>query len=91
MRIFHSDFLARSQDDRDKAIWTVLRERQTCSRCGTRAEEWDPDRGGDRAAYRAVTGVCRGCQELDSRTDTLTEAQRGRGVYVHLQPNSDPH
>ncbi|MGI5232858.1 hypothetical protein [Actinoallomurus sp. CA-142502] len=75
-----------SQDDRDKAIWMLVRERQTCPSCGTRAEEWDPEQGGDRAAYRAVVDVCRGCQERESREDTLTDDQRGRGVFVRLEP-----
>lgn len=84
-RIPHSAFLTWSQDDRDKAIWTYLRERQTCPDCGTRPEEWDPDKGGDRAAYRAVVRTCRGCQERQSRLDTLADGQRGRGMYVALQ------
>jgi hypothetical protein len=84
MGIFHSEFLARSQDDRDKAIWTYLRDRQTCSQCGTRSDEWDPAQGGDRAAYRAVAKTCRGCQEIESRTAALDETRAGRGVKVTL-------
>lgn len=83
-KIFHSEFLAKSQDDRDKAIWAHLRARQTCPRCHTRAEEWEPAKGGDRAAYRAVAKVCRGCQELQSREDTLPKEQRTRGMFVTL-------
>lgn len=91
MGIFHSDFLARSQDDRDKAIWMYLRARQACSQCGTRPEEWDPAQGGDRAAYRAVAQTCRGCQEIESRmasVNAIPEAQRGHGVKVTLIRNS---
>lgn len=84
-RISHSEFLTWTDDDRAKAIHTRLRIERTCKQCGTRPEEWDPDQGGDRSAYHAVASTCRGCQERESRLDTLTDAQRGRGVYVGLQ------
>lgn len=90
-RISHSQFLSWSEDDRDKAIWMFIRERQTCQQCGTRPEEWDPAQGGDRDAYHAVVTVCRGCQERESRLDTLTDAQRGRGVYVGLRRMEATH
>ena len=85
MGIFHSDFLARSQDDRDKAIWAWLRERQTCPECGTRPDEWDPTNGGDRHAYLAQVDVCRGCQAVAGRSKGLTDEQRQPGMKVVLK------
>ncbi|GLY81834.1 hypothetical protein [Actinoallomurus iriomotensis] len=80
-----------SQDDRDKAIWTWLRERQTCSSCGTRPDEWDPKRGGDRRAYVAQVEICRGCQAVQARNAGLTEDQRHGGAHVVLRPREVAH
>lgn len=61
-RRFHSEFLMLSQDDRDKAIWQFLRDRQACPHCGTRGEEWvDPVTGRPREAYVAEFDECPGC------------------------------
>lgn len=84
-RIRHSEFLGWSPDDRDKAIWTWLRDRQTCAQCGTRPDEWDPDRGGHRRAYLAQIDVCRGCQAIDQRSKALTDEQRQPGMQVVLR------
>lgn len=84
-RIPHSHFLRWSPDDRDKAIWWHVRKTTACPRCRTRAEEWDPGRGGRRDAYRAELDRCDGCVEIE-RSNAAPEAQ-GRGVFVRLVPN----
>jgi hypothetical protein len=87
-KIPHSEFLSWSQDDRDKAIWMHVRNKQTCGRCGTRAEEWDPEQGGHRHAYLAQADVCRGCQALEARENAMTDEQRGAGVHIVLRRNT---
>lgn len=85
MGIFHSDFLARSQDDRDKAIWAHVRKQQACPHCGTRPEEWDPDKGGHRRAYLAEVQVCRGCQAIAERQKGLDDKQTRHGHHIVLK------
>lgn len=83
----HSEFLALSTDDRDKAIWLFLRERETCRYCGTRPDEWDPEVGGHRQAYIGRIVTCSGCV-VRERTEEAPEAQ-GRGKRVELYVNPD--
>ena len=85
-RVFHSEFLARSQSDRDKAIWDYQRWRSACPDCGTRPDEWDPDKGGHRRAYRAVITDCEGCIVIE-RAQAVSEMQQGRGKKVALLRN----
>lgn len=89
-RIPHSQLLGWPKADRDKAIWLHVRKRQTCSGCGTRAEEWDPSQGGRRGAYLATESTCPGCQQIAARQDWLSQ-QHGQhlpaGLKVHLKPN----
>lgn len=58
----HSEFLEWPQADQDKALWWVIHERQTCSGCGTRPDEWDTEQGGSDDAYIAEPYLCRGCR-----------------------------
>lgn len=78
-------FLRWLADDRDKAIWAYVRDRSTCRHCGTRPEEWDENRGGDRRAYYAVERRCLGCEQIQAKSDSLP-ADQGRGMYVALTP-----
>lgn len=82
-KIRHSEFLTWDTDDRDKALWHHIREQQTCRSCGTRPDEWDPEQGGDRHAYVANVDVCRGCQQLEGRRDSMT-GDEGRGIHIAL-------
>jgi hypothetical protein len=84
-KITHSAFLRWSDDDRDKAIWTYVRAKQTCQQCGTRPDEWDPEQGGHRRAYLAQVKQCRGCQAVGQRDKRLTDDQRQPGVHVVLK------
>jgi len=87
---FHSEFLALSQDDRDKAIWQYLRERQACPHCGTRSEEWDPDAGGRRDAYVATLMECEGCVvRLRGEQDHQQELEAFRGTRIGLVRNPE--
>ena len=81
----HSEFLAWPVDDRDKAIWLFLRERETCRYCGTRPDEWDPDTGGHRQAYVGRIVTCPGCV-VRERTEEAPDIQ-GRGKTVELYRN----
>lgn len=87
----HSEFLRWDQDDRDKAVWHYLRERDRCGTCGTRRAEWDEKRGGNRRAYVAELERCPGCEQLEAAHAALAADRRkgvvGRGVHVVLRPN----
>lgn len=85
-RLPHSEFLRWSSDDRDKAIWQYIRERQACQACGTRRDEWDETRGGHRYAYAAEKTRCRGCELIEAARATVTD-EDGKGVHVSLVPN----
>ncbi|WP_236574624.1 hypothetical protein [Nocardiopsis sp. FR26] len=63
-----------SKADRDKALWVYIRERQTCTGCGTRPEEWDPEQGGSRTAYLPSVTVCPGCRRIGERQEQLAKA-----------------
>lgn len=64
-RIPHSEFLGWSADDRAKAMWWQLRQRQTCSGCGTRQEEWiGPDGKPRLDAFKVVAQLCHGCRAI---------------------------
>ncbi|WP_327047295.1 hypothetical protein OG320_05220 [Microbispora sp. NBC_01189] len=77
-----------SKDDRDKAIAYRLRRKSTCRHCGTRPEEWDETRGGDRNAYVPDVDRCRGCEQVQAYDASLTPEDRrelGRGTYIVLR------
>lgn len=71
-------------DDRDKALSQYIRRRQACGSCGTRPEEWDETRGGDRNAYIADLHQCRGCEVTQAAEAAMT-GDEGRGVRVVLK------
>lgn len=82
-RISHSQFLSWSQDNRDKAIWWLVRQGETCPGCGTREEEWDPQHGGGLDAYTATVQLCHGCRELDTLRERLgDDAEAGAQVVL---------
>jgi hypothetical protein len=90
-RISHSVFLAWSKADRDKALWAHIREAQTCSGCGTRPEEWDPDQGGSRTAYLPSVTTCPGCQRIGERQAHLAHGRDHipPGTKVHLRKHDN--
>lgn len=86
-RLPHSVFLTWGKDDRDKAIWWEIRQRQTCQGCGTRHEEWDPELGGRRDAYKADWHRCPGCALKQSREEAGNPlGDTARGWTVQLLP-----
>lgn len=65
-----------------------MRKRQACPGCGTRPEEWDPDRGGHRHAYRAETLQCEGCLKRERAEQALAkEKNPPPGMHVTLVRN----
>lgn len=84
----HSEFLAWAQDDRDKAIWHLIRQRQKCPGCGTRAAEWDPAQGGRGDAYQAEVVQCPGCAQVAALQKGLGQKD-DFGAHVALVP-TDP-
>lgn len=82
-RVRHSEFLAWSDSDRDKALWQHIRSRQACQGCGTRPDEWDPDKGGSRQAYRAVALQCEGCLKIQRGEQNLSK-QTNPPLGMHM-------
>jgi hypothetical protein len=78
-----STFLAWRPDDRHAAMAWQARESHRCRGCGTFAEDWDPECGGDRNAYKATFTECQGCIELERLRDA-PELRDVRGVHLHL-------
>lgn len=74
--------------DRRKARAYEQYLKQVCPTCGTRADEWDEDAGGDEDAYRATTHRCIGCQVLQDRQKEVPAGDEGHGVKVGLIPTS---
>lgn len=84
-RIPHSEFLSWSADDRAKAMWWHLRERQTCGGCGTRREEWVGSDGARLDAYIAEAQLCHGCRAISAERDRIGE-NAPAGVQIILKP-----
>jgi hypothetical protein len=80
----HSEFLAWSKDDRDKALWQYARARETCTSCGTRKAEWLESEGGSRTAYEAVVDRCPGCEQVEYKRTTIDDKKAGKGTFVKL-------
>ena len=84
----HSVFLGWDRDDRDKALWWLIHQRQTCSACGTRPEQWDEAQGGDLHAYAAEPYHCRGCEVMAQGEEWFGRHQKEmrRGTSMRLVP-----
>lgn len=67
-------------------------KRDVCTKCGTHADWWDPEKGGHRFAMIADTRRCPGCEllaEIDAQVPN-----DAKGVHSYLTPNPDllgPH
>jgi hypothetical protein len=89
--ISHSHFLGGSPAwtdlDREKAFAYRDHARELCSGCGTRAIEWDPDRGGDRLAYLSDSWRCLGCEAIAMEQDNIPSEEKG--IKVGLVPNPE--
>jgi hypothetical protein len=84
----HSVFLGWDVDDRNKALWWVIHDRQRCPNCGTRPDEWNEAQGGDLHAYVAEPAHCRGC-EVAAQGDEWFDRHRKemrRGTTMRLVP-----
>lgn len=85
----HSTFLGWDQQDRDKALhYQAWLDGNCPGGCGTRPEEWDPDRGGSRFAYTPVVDRCPGCELIAMTRRDLPDAELG--LMVGLEPTDDP-
>ena len=74
--------------DRRKALAYATYARSVCPHCGTRAEEWEEELGGDEDAYTAITHRCVGCQLLADKQRGVPQGDEGHGVKVLLIPTS---
>lgn len=85
--IEYEDFLRWSKVSRDAALIWQARQRATCKQCGTRDEEWDPERGGHPSAFVATHHRCPGCAALEAarEADEKSTLPRRRGVSIQLE------
>jgi hypothetical protein len=92
----HSMFLGRetgpqwTDDDREKALWWLIHDREKCPNCGTRPDEFDPEEGGDPHAYEWHSSHCRGCEIRAQGDDWLARGQKQgelrRGTSIRIRP-----
>lgn len=85
----HSQFLGWSVDDRDKALWWEIHRRESCSECGTRADEWDPELGGHDYAYLPELRKCWGCARTAEAQKRVKDGDANKGVRVVLVRNPE--
>ena len=87
----HSVFLGWDPDDRNKALWWIIHQRQRCPNCGTRPEVFDESRGGDLHAYVSEPHHCRGCEIMAQGQDWLDAHRKEvrRGTAMRLVPRED--
>lgn len=86
----HSEFLSWSEEDQDKAL-AFMREKATiCRDCGTRLDDWDPDKGGHRHAFVGDVQRCPGCELLEQEQENVRRDMTSmRGIKVRLKPNPE--
>jgi hypothetical protein len=75
--------------DRAKALAWLAYTRATCSGCGTRADEWQPELGGHRFAYVTDSRTCPGCELLAMEREQVPDGPDGRGVKIGLKPRRE--
>lgn len=86
----HSEFLAWSADDQDKALAFLSDRSERCQDCGTKPAEWDPAQGGSRTAYVAEPIRCLGCEtRAQAHRDLQHDADQNLGVHIILVPNEE--
>lgn len=75
--------------DRAKALAWLAYTRAVCSGCGTRADEWRLELGGDRFAYVTDSSTCPGCELLAMEREQVPDGPEGRGVKIGLKPRRE--
>ncbi len=86
----HSRFLSWAELDQDKALAYAAYKASVCQGCGTRAAEWEPEKGGDKHAYAAATSTCPGCQVRGDLERHLSDSGlEVSGRYVVLLPRAE--
>lgn len=91
-QIPHSQFLAWSEDDQDKALEFAAHQRRhraaRCPSCGTDPGDWTDERGRPLAepAWIPEAKECHGCKVIDSARNDIPEDQRPV-THIHLRPS----
>lgn len=95
----HSHFLGGprvwTEEDQQKALWWMVRERQRCSGCGTHPDDWNEDLGGRRDAFVAEERTCPGCRERGPAEQLLQKeqhsgpAKHGARIVLVRPPDDD--
>jgi hypothetical protein len=63
----------------------MLEQRLACNNCGTRLEEWDENKGGDRFAYYAKAYACPGCRAIHYKHEAEIEnAKKDKNDHPYL-------
>lgn len=61
----------------------MVEKRTHCGDCGTRLEESDPKRGGDRDAYFPQVYICPVCKKIGDAYDAATDNARKANVSTN--------
>lgn len=61
----------------------MVEKRTHCGDCGTRLEESDPKKGGDRDAYYAQVYICPVCKKIGDAYDATADNNRKSGISTN--------
>lgn len=61
----------------------MVEKRTHCGDCGTRLEESDPKKGGDRDAYFAQVYICPVCKKIGDAYDAAAENNRKANISTN--------
>lgn len=73
-----------TKEDQDKVIAWIWEKAVTCSECGTRYEEWDPELGGDIFAYYPETYLDPGCKVIHDAYDAEKENRKDQDGHSNM-------
>jgi hypothetical protein len=79
--------------DREKILTHLIEKKLACPDCGTREDEWNPQKGGLLHAYHTERFTCRNCANIegayaDARfMDGKKKGQLPPGLKIRLVPN----
>jgi hypothetical protein len=85
----HSQFLAWSDDDQDKALAWQRVQMLACPHCGTFDDQWVDEQGRriDPPPFEPVAHMCHGCADKAAFADDLREDRSSmNGITVRLRP-----
>lgn len=86
----HSQFLAWSQDDQDKALGWLIDKGEKCPGCGTYPDEWLDEDGvpHEEEPYELHDMVCRACMLMGKERKNTPEERTDGVMYFFSRPGT---